>query len=145
MEKIIFSEESLLRIRIAKIYFDLVKEKMGEWFIDAYIFGSTAKNKAHKESDIDVIFVFKKPSREEKIFMNSVEGGLFDGERQGIINSTFNEHYTYVYMNQLEAEYKIPISRYFHYEQNGLEHPIWLCGPIYVPFNKLIFKCFKIS
>lgn len=139
----IFTEETALRIKIAKLYFDLVKEKMGEWFIDAYVFGSTCRNEAKEGSDIDVLFVFKRPSREERNKINSTEGGLWDSNRQGIICSTYNEHYTSVFMNQLENEYKIQISRYFHYEDNGLDHPIWLCGPIYKTFKELIKGALK--
>lgn len=133
----IFTEETTIRIKIAKLYFDLVKGKMGEWFIEAYVFGSTCRNEAKKDSDIDVLFVFKRPSREERIKINSMEGGLWDSDRQGIICSTYNEHYTSVFIHKLEKEYKIQISRYFHYEDDGLDHPIYLCGNIYKTFKDL--------
>jgi predicted nucleotidyltransferase len=137
------NQETAQRIKIAKEYFDLVKDKMGEWFISAYVFGSTCRNEAKKESDIDVVFVFKKPTQEQRRFFNSLEGGLWDEERQGIINGAFNEHYAHVYAYQFEKEYKISISPYYHYEENGVDHDIWVSDYVRIPFYKLIKNALK--
>jgi len=131
------TEETSLRIRVAKEYMDLVKEKMGKWFITAYIFGSTSRNEAKETSDVDIIFLFKKPSPKQKCFINSIKGGLFDKNRNGIINGTFNEHYASLYMDELYRKYNIFISRYYHYGQNGEDYPIWLCEGVRIPFSIL--------
>jgi len=119
-----YTDLSKKRLSIAKEYLDKLKEKMGDHLISAYIYGSTAKNIPRENSDIDIILVVKKPSREEKFFMNSEKGGLFNKERQGCLNFAFNSHYLWVFLRELQKKYSIEISPYYHYEDEGLDFKI---------------------
>lgn len=129
--------ETFLRIQIAKEYFDLVSKKMGNWFITAYVFGSTSRNEAKEHSDIDVIFEFKRPSIEKRRLINSQEGGLWSKERQGMICMTYGEEWTRVYMHEMEEKYHIPISPYYFYHDEEGEGFCWLQGNLKMPFEVL--------
>lgn len=119
-----FTELARKRISIAKEYLDKLKEKMGDCFLYAYVYGSTAKNIPHEESDIDIILIVKKPTQEERTLMNSSQGGLFEGDRCGSINFTHNSHYLFLFCRQFQEKYHIDISPYYHYEEEGLDRKI---------------------
>ncbi|MEK7506422.1 MAG: nucleotidyltransferase domain-containing protein [Patescibacteria group bacterium] len=100
-----FTELARKRISLAKEYLDKLKEKMGDCFLYAYLYGSTAKNTCHKESDIDLILVVKKPTQEERALMNSGQSGLFEGDRCGRINFAYNSHYFFVLCRQFQEKH----------------------------------------
>ena len=130
--------ETLKRIDIAKEYFDMVKEKMGEWFITAYVFGSTSRNEAKEHSDIDIIFVLKRPDKEARIRINSTEGGLWTRERQGLICSTYYEEYITIYRRALQEKYAVDLSPYYFYHENDGSGTYWLKGNLLTPYEELI-------
>lgn len=112
------TEETLLRLKIAKVFFDKVKGKMGKNFSTAFVFGSTCRNIAKEKSDIDIVFVLKRPSKDERRLLNSNQGGLFDKDRQGLVIMTPNEQYINIFMRELEAEYMVFISPYYYFPNN---------------------------
>lgn len=118
METEHFTDLAKVRIAIAKEYLDKLKEKMGDGLVGAYLYGSTVKNCPKENSDIDIILIAKKPSQEERIFINSIEGGLFDPERQGSINFAKNSHYLFVFLRELKKKYGIDISPYYHFVED---------------------------
>ncbi len=137
--------ETAKRILIAKEYFDNVKEKMGPSFIDAHVFGSVAKNLATEKSDIDVIFVFKKMCPTAKWYHNSIAGGKFKNGRNGTVSKAWNGHFMFDCAHELMKKYGVEISPYPHYEQDGPDKPIWLCGTTYVPFREIIKDSIRYS
>lgn len=118
LQKNNLNEETLLRLKIAKVFFDLVKEKMGKNFSTAFIFGSTCRNQAKEHSDIDIVFVLKRGSKEERRRLNSPEGGIWDKDRHGMVLMVQFEQYITIYRRQLESDYRVPISPYYYYPNN---------------------------
>ncbi len=119
-----FTDLAKRRLSVAKEYLDKLKEKMGDDLLYAYIYGSTAKNCPREDSDIDLILVARKPSPEERVFINSPAGGLFDNDRGGSINFAHNSHYLFRIQDELRTKYNIDISPYYHYEEEGNERKL---------------------
>lgn len=63
--------ESKKRIDIAKNFFKLLKEEMGEELISFAIFGSTGRGRAKKESDIDILLIVKDKKRATRKYIET--------------------------------------------------------------------------
>lgn len=83
-----------------------LKSKLGPVLHEAFIFGSTAKNRAKDDSDIDLLFVVRKPTKKQKwVWMTSRShlkktGGLLDAFRNSYL--MFRQKHRYEEKHNIE-------------------------------------------
>ena len=104
-----------IRLEAAREYNDRIKKEMGNSCIEVYVFGSVAKDRAKKSSDLDLLLVLKRPTQEERFLWNNNEESA---KRGYVYNFAKNSHHIHLIKRDLENKYKFPISVHFRYEDS---------------------------
>lgn len=131
-----------IRLKAAREYFNRVKQAMKGACIEGYIFGSVARGEAKPSSDLDLILVLKRPTREERFAWNTQEEVM---KRNLVINFAKNSHQIYVVQDELEKKYGFDISVYTHYHDAGLESIVPLCHDGFIPFKEVIAEAIPLN
>jgi predicted nucleotidyltransferase len=131
-----------IRLKAAEEYYSRVKKAMEGGCIEGYIFGSVARNEANPSSDLDIMLVLKRPTKQERFDWNTQEEVM---KRNMVINFAKNSHQIYLIQDELEKKYGFDISVYTHYHDAGLEDIVPLCQDGFVPFRKVIAEAISLD
>jgi predicted nucleotidyltransferase len=96
------------RIRLGKKFARELKAQLGPVLHEAFIFGSTAKNKARKDSDIDLLFVVRKPTEKQKWVWITSPTHL--KKTEGELDAFRNSYLMFRLKHRYEEKYNIEFS-----------------------------------
>jgi len=105
-----------IRLEAAKEYYSRIKKEMADSCTEAFIFGSVARNKAKKSSDLDLLLVLERPTREERYFWNTPQE--MTKRNNYSYNFAKNSHQIFIIQRELERKYNFPISVHFRYKDS---------------------------
>ena len=133
---------SELRLSAAREYFSTVKKEMNGGCIDGYIFGSVARGEARDSSDVDLMLVLQRPTKEERHAWNTMEELL---KRDCMYNFARNSHHIFQAKEELENKYGFPISVYTHYHDVEPEHISGLHEGAFIPLKDILANAIRLS
>lgn len=131
------------RLVAAKEYIDKIMKSMEGACLDAYVFGSVSKNQAKESSDVDIILVIKKPTREERYAWNTEE----EIQKRECLDLIFakNSHMIFKIQEEMEKKYGFPLAIYTHYKENGGNWKVPINAAFFPKFGDLISDAIPFS
>ncbi|MDO9554986.1 MAG: nucleotidyltransferase domain-containing protein, partial [Atribacterota bacterium] len=114
-------DHNKIRLEAAIEYFNRLKQDMDGGCIDCYVFGSVARGEAKPSSDVDLILVLQRPTREERYNWNTPKEM---SKRNYSYNFAKNSHRIFRIQEELEKKYGFPLSINTHYSDAGMDHCI---------------------